>query len=164
MRVNIRALLERARIDLQVDIGFGDAITPAPERLVFPPLLDAPGPSIMAYPRYTAMAEKFLAMARLGIDNSRMKDFYDMIVMFRLFNFDGDLLARAIQNTCKARKFELTGKTPVALTAGFYKDPAKISLWNGFLQRAGLTIPVGNLGEVVIELRKHLLPVLERIT
>jgi hypothetical protein len=163
VRVNIRALLERARIDLQVDIGFGDAITPAPERLVFPPLLDAPGPEIMAYPKYTAMAEKFLAMARLGIDNSRMKDFYDMVVMFRLFDFDSILLAMAIQNTCKARKFELTRDVPVALTAEFYENPVKINLWNGFSQRAGLTIAVGNLSDVVVELRKNLLPVLKSI-
>lgn len=162
VRVNLRALLERARIDLQVDIGFGDVITPAPERLVFPPLLDAPGPEVMAYPKYTAMAEKFLAMARLGIDNSRMKDFYDMVVMFRLFDFDSVLLAKAIQNTCQARKFELTKKVPVALTAEFYQNPEKINLWNGFSQRAGLTIPVGNLDEVVIELRNHLLSVLNR--
>jgi hypothetical protein len=164
VRVNMRALLERARIDLQVDIGFGDAITPAPELLVFPPLLDAPGPQVMAYPRYTAMAEKFLAMARLGIDNSRMKDFYDMVVMFRLFDFDEALLASAIQNTCKARKFELTKDIPVALTEEFYEDPVKTGLWNGFSQRAGLTIPLGKLSDVVLELRKHLLPVLERIT
>jgi predicted nucleotidyltransferase component of viral defense system len=163
VRVNLRALLNRARIDLQVDIGFGDAITPAPQRLVFPPLLDNAGPEIMAYPIYTAMAEKFLAMARLGIDNSRMKDFYDMVVMFRLFNFDSELLAKAIQNTCKARKFVLTTKEPIALTAAFYENAEKIKLWNGFSQRAGLTIPVGNLGEVVLEMRKRLLPILEKV-
>jgi predicted nucleotidyltransferase component of viral defense system len=164
VRVNIRALLERARIDLQVDIGFGDTITPAPERMVFPPLLDGPGPEVMAYPKYTAMAEKFLAMASLGIDNSRMKDFYDMVVMFRLMDFDSAMLARAIQNTCKARNFELTRAVPIALTEAFYENPAKINLWNGFSQRAGLTIPVGNLCDVVVELRKNLLPVLEIIT
>jgi hypothetical protein len=162
VRVNIRALLDHARIDLQVDIGFGNAITPAPERLIFPPLLDAPGPEVIAYPRYTAMAEKFLAMARLGIDNSRMKDFYDMVVMFRLFDFDPELLAKAIQNTCKARNYKLTKALPVALTETFYENPNKKSLWKGFSQRAGLTIPVGNLAEVVAELRKYLLPILER--
>jgi len=67
VRVKIRALLERARIDLQIDIGFGDAITPAPELLLFPPLLDAPGPNgYSAYLKYTAMAEKFLAMTSTG--------------------------------------------------------------------------------------------------
>jgi hypothetical protein len=163
VRVKIRALLERARIDLQIDIGFGDAITPAPELLLFPPLLDAPGPKVMAYPKYTAMAEKFLAMTRLGIDNSRMKDFYDMVVMFRLFDFDSELLAKALKNTFKARKFELPFDVPICLTSEFYEDPGKTSLWNGFSQRAGLTIPVGNLNEVVIELRKNLLPILALI-
>ncbi len=92
-----------------------------------------------------------------------MKDFYDMVVMFRLFDFDPVLLAKAIQNTCKARKFEITQEVPVALTPEFYENPAKTSLWNGFSQRAGLTISVGNLSDVVVELRKNLLPVLERI-
>jgi hypothetical protein len=163
VRVNIRSLLERARINLQVDIGFGDAITPAPERMVFPPLLDFPGPEVMAYPKYTAMAEKFLAMVRLGIDNSRMKDFYDMVVMFRLFEFDSVLLAKAIQNTCGAKKFDLTKGVPMSLTEAFYEDPAKINLWNGFSQRAGLTIAVGNLKDVIVELRKKLIPILEII-
>jgi hypothetical protein len=65
--------------------------------------------------------------------------------------------------TCKARDFKLTKELPVGLTSDFYEDPAKISLWNGFSRRAGLTIPVGNLKEVIIELRKNLLPILERI-
>jgi hypothetical protein len=163
VRVNLKALLERARISLQVDIGFGDAITPAPERLVFPALLDTAGTVIMAYPRYTAMAEKFLAIARLGIDNSRMKDFYDMVVLFRLFDFDASLLALAIQNTCRARKYKISEDIPVALTRKFCEDPAKSDLWKAFTKRAGLTVAVGDLEAVIEELRKHLLPVLEKI-
>lgn len=109
------------------------------------------------------MAEKFLALASLGIDNSRMKDFYDMIVMFRLFEFDSALLARAIKNTFKARKFEVTADVPVALTKEFYENPEKTKLWNGFSRRAGLTMPVGKLDEVIIELGEKLAPVLEMI-
>jgi predicted nucleotidyltransferase component of viral defense system len=81
IRVTLEGLLHQARIPLQIDIGFGDAITPAPEKVTFPTLLNAPAPKLLAYPRYTMVAEKLEAMVRLGIANSRMKDFYDVVAL-----------------------------------------------------------------------------------
>jgi len=78
IRVTLLGMLHQAHIPLQVDIGFGDAITPAPEMVEFPTLLDAPAPQLLAYPRDTMIAEKLEAMVRLGMVNSRMKDFYDV--------------------------------------------------------------------------------------
>jgi len=92
IRVTLVGLLHQARIPLQVDIGFGDDVTPGPERIEFPTLLDAPGPKLLAYPRYTMVAEKLEAMVRLGVANSRMKDFYDVWLLSRLFEFDGRTL------------------------------------------------------------------------
>jgi len=82
-------MLNQARIPLQVDIGFGDAITPAPEQVEYPVLFDAPPPLLKAYPRYTLVAEKVEAMVKLGLANSRMKDFYDIWLLSRLFSFEG---------------------------------------------------------------------------
>ena len=92
IRVTLLGMLHNARIPLQIDIGFGDAITPAPERINFPTLLNAPAPELLAYPRYTMVSEKLEAMVRLGIANSRMKDFYDVWLLSKLFAFEGRTL------------------------------------------------------------------------
>lgn len=78
VRITLIGMLNQARIPLQIDIGFGDAITPAPEQIEYPTLFDAPPPLLKAYPRYTLVAEKVEAMIKLGLANSRMKDFYDI--------------------------------------------------------------------------------------
>lgn len=89
VRVKLVAMLERAKIPMQVDIGFGDAITPAARWHNYPTLLDAPPPRLRTYPRETVVAEKLEAMVSLGMSNSRMKDFYDVAVLARQFDFDG---------------------------------------------------------------------------
>jgi hypothetical protein len=96
--------LEQARIPLQVDIGFGDVVTPAPMTLEYPTLLDSPPPHIRVYPLETIVAEKLEAAVRLAMANSRMKDFYDLTVLAERFAFDGPVLIDAIRNTfCPAR-------------------------------------------------------------
>jgi len=92
VRITLVGMLNQARIPLQVDIGFGDVITPAPEQVEYPALFDAPPPILNAYPRYTLVAEKLEAMVKLGLANSRMKDFYDIWLLSRLFSFEGDEL------------------------------------------------------------------------
>lgn len=92
IRVELVALLTRAKVRLQVDVGFGDAITPDPSVVDFPTLLDLPAPRLRAYPRETVIAEKVNAMVELGMANSRMKDFFDIAALARRFDFDGDLL------------------------------------------------------------------------
>lgn len=92
VRITLMGKLGNARIPLQIDIGFGDAITPKAENIEYPILLDHPAPHLKAYPRYTLIAEKFEAMVRLGIANSRMKDFFDIWLLSQLFEFDGSVL------------------------------------------------------------------------
>jgi hypothetical protein len=163
IRINLRAMLAQVRIDLQVDIGFGDAITPKAEKITFPTLLKLPAPVIMAYPKYTVMSEKFMALVVLGIENSRMKDFYDICVMFRTMKFDLEILEKAIRATFSARNNILPDEMPVALTDEFSLDKHKTKQWNAFANRSNLTIPVGHLPEVVREIRQQLSPVLSRL-
>ncbi len=138
IRVTIRATLDRARISLQIDVGFGDAVTPAAAEVDYPTLLTLPAPRLRIYPKETVIAEKFQAMVSLDMANSRMKDFYDIWVMARTFDFDGALLKTAIERTFERRRTHIPEALPVALTARFFSDPAKEAQWRGFIQRIGL--------------------------
>ena len=138
VRVEFIARITNAQVRLQVDVGFGDAITPEASVVDFPPLLDFPAPRLRAYPRETVVAEKLEAMVQLGMANSRMKDFYDVAVLSRDFDFDGPLLTRAIQATFERRKTPLPTTAPVAITAAFAADPTKQSQWSGFVRKAGV--------------------------
>ncbi len=160
VRVQLRAMLGRIRIDLRVDVGFGDAITPAPDRITFPTLLDGPAPSLLAYPPYTAIAEKFQAMVVLDLANSRMKDFYDICVMFRSFQLDPQILADAVKRTFARRNVDVPGETPLALTDSFSEDPLKQKQWAAFVKKSRLSMPMGDLQSVVTELHMHLQPML----
>ena len=148
VRVEFIARVTNAQVRLQVDVGFGDAITPEATVVEFPVLLDFPAPRLRAYPRETVVAEKLEAMVQLGLANSRMKDFYDVAVLARDFDFDGDLLARAIRATFERRKTPLPAATPVALTAAFAEDPSKKTQWAGFVRKAGVR-DAGSLADTV---------------
>jgi len=152
VRIEFVARVTNAQVRLQVDIGFGDAITPEASLVEFPPLLDFPAPRLRAYPRETVVAEKLDAMVQLGMANSRMKDFYDLAVIARDFDFDGELLVRAIRATFDRRKTPLPITTPVALTAAFAEDPSKRTQWSGFVRKAGVD-DAGTLAETVATVR-----------
>ena len=148
MRVEIIARVTNARVRLQVDVGFGDAITPEAALVEFPPLLDFPAPRLRAYPRETVVAEKLEAVVQLGMANSRMKDFYDLAILAKMFDFDGEVLARAIRATFERRKTSLPPGLPVALTERFAEDPTKQTQWAGFVRKAGV-LGAGTLREAV---------------
>jgi predicted nucleotidyltransferase component of viral defense system len=148
VRVEVIARVTTARVRLQVDIGFGDAITPEATIADFPPLLDFPAPRLRAYPRETVVAEKLDAMVQLGMANSRMKDFYDLVVLAKRFDFEVEVLVRAIQATFARRKTPLPAGLPVALTAAFADDAAKNTQWAGFARKAGVR-DAGTLGEAI---------------
>ena len=137
-RVRLLAYLGSARIALQVDIGFGDAVTPPPQEVLFPPLMDLPAPRLRVYPKETVIAEKLHAMTTLGLLNSRMKDFYDLDWMARSFEFAGTSLVEAIRATFVRRQTTLPVETPVSLTPLFAGDPTKLVQWEAFLRRSGL--------------------------
>lgn len=148
IRIVFAAHVASARLQLQVDIGFGDAITPQSAVVDFPTLLEFPAPRLRAYPRETVVAEKLEAMVQLSIDNSRMKDFYDVAVLSRDFDFDGTLLCQAIRATFERRGTPIPTTTPIALTSAFAEDQTKLKQWSGFVKRAGVT-DMGSLAEAV---------------
>jgi hypothetical protein len=134
IRIVTHARVTTARVRLQIDVGFGDALTPEALAIDFPTLLDFPAPRLRVYPRETVVAEKADAMVQLGLANSRMKDFYDLVVLSRLFEFDGRLLARAIRATFERRKTPLPLGLPTALTSEFADDPVKNTQWTAFVR------------------------------
>jgi hypothetical protein len=118
VRVKLLARLASARISIQIDVGFGDVITPAPDDVTYPTILTFPAPILKAYPRETVVAEKFQAMAMLGIVNSRMKDFYDLWTLARQFEFSGPVLSAAIRATFERRQTPLPEQLPIARWCG----------------------------------------------
>lgn len=157
LRLVVTAFVGNARLPVQVDIGFGDAITPAPERVSFPTLLDdLPAAALRAYPVYTVIAEKLHAMVVLGMANTRMKDFFDLATIARSTAVDGDTLTQAIRATFSRRDTALPEATPVALTPDFATDPAKLQQWRAF--QAKLQLRHEPLAEVVALLGDFLVP------
>jgi predicted nucleotidyltransferase component of viral defense system len=157
-RVHLVATLGRARIPLQIDIGFGDVVAPGAEEVEYPTLLKLPAPRLGVYPKEAVIAEKLHAMVTLGILNSRMKDFYDVWTMSQTFPFDGQRLCRAIRSTFDQRRTEIPQTTPVALTAEFGLLPDKVTQWMAFLGRGQLDVGDVEFVQVIDELRDFLLP------
>lgn len=155
-RVLLEGLLGHIPFNVQVDIGFGDAVTPAPVELVYPALLESmPSARLKTYPPETVIAEKFEAMVKLGIANSRMKDFYDVWVLSNLYPYTFGTLRLAAKETFTRRGTSWPPADPIALSDDFSRDTAKQTQWRGFLRR---TRPVHQpeLGEVVARLAAFL--------
>jgi len=159
VRVRLRAHLAGARIPVQVDVGFGDAITPGPERASYPTLLDHPRPEVLVYPREAVVAEKLEAMVSLGVTNSRMKDFYDLFVLASRFPFTGATLAAAVRATFLRRRTPFPEGEPLVLTPGFLAAPERQTQWRAFLRRGRLAAPP-DATELSVLLRRFLEPVL----
>jgi predicted nucleotidyltransferase component of viral defense system len=151
VRVRMTAHLGNVRIPEHIDIGFGDAVTPGIVELTFPALLDAPAPQLRAYPKETVIAEKFEAIVALGQANSRMKDYYDLVALSRLFDFDGAVVRNAIAATFERRGTALPARRPPGLAKAFARDRQKVVQWTAFVQREPLLLSPGDLVEVVQE-------------
>jgi Nucleotidyl transferase AbiEii toxin, Type IV TA system len=135
-RIMFIARIGSARCSLQIDIGFGDAVTPEPQTVVYPTLLkDFQAPNLRVYPVYTVIAEKYHATVALGQANTRMKDFYDLSVIARRTELSGAILAKAIAATFARRQTEIPTKRPFALTSQFSEHPAKLQQWQAFLNK-----------------------------
>ena len=158
VRVTFLVTLQNARVSMQIDMGFGDVVTPTAIVAEYPVLLDFPAPRLLGYPRETVVAEKFEAMTKLGQLNSRMKDFYDLWVLSRQFDFDGATLASAIRRTFAHRKTAVVS-LPTALTRVFSGDPSKQTQWQGFVRRTRLDAAPTSLKSVIDELVPFLVPV-----
>lgn len=156
-RITLVARIGSARCALQIDVGFGDAVTPGPKTVAYPTLLgDFPTPTLRVYPVYTVIAEKYQAMVMLGQANSRMKDFFDLAVIARRTELDGATLAAAIAATLARRNTALPTERPLALTPPFSEDLAKLRQWKAFLNKNRLD--AGSLGDTVALLHDLLWP------
>ena len=159
LRATLIATLDTARIPLQIDIGFGDAIIPAPVNIEYPTLLNLPAPKLRAYSKETVIAEKFHAMVHRGIANSRMKDFYDIWVLATTYQFEANVLKNAIKATFKRRETQPPIESPLALTAEFAEDPTKMVQWSAFIRKGKLlTLESATLKQVVPILEKFIMP------
>ena len=162
VRVKLLAELAGARIPMQIDIGFGDAVYPEPELASFPVLLPMGAPFIRAYPREATIAEKFHAMVVLDIRNSRMKDLYDLWLIANTWTFDMAPLRNAILASFERRKSTIATGVPFALTAAFLNDPQKMQQWRAFVSRLNLGASAPTLEAVSAVLRAFLLPCIEQ--
>ncbi|MCL2522975.1 MAG: nucleotidyl transferase AbiEii/AbiGii toxin family protein [Betaproteobacteria bacterium] len=161
VRVVIAGELAKARRKTQIDVGFGDAVTPGPVDSLYPVLLDdLPAPRLRAYPTYTVVAEKLHAIALLGMTNSRLKDYFDLSVLLERETLDADLLAQAIKATFERRGMTVPTELPVGLTDEFAHDPSRQALWQSFAKKNHLDLEP--LAAVVKRLRSSLEPVLNR--
>lgn len=155
IRIDLRAKLDGARIALQVDIGFGDAVTPGPESVSYPVLLhDLPAPQLRAYPKYTVVAEKFHAVCLLGMANTRMKDYFDLWVLLTEDTLDPVSLHRAIEATFARRQLAIPAATPAGLSDTFAQDVVKQRQWSAFISKNRLASLA--LDQVVARLRSEL--------
>lgn len=156
IRVKTMAKLGNIRIPLQIDVGFGDAITPGPEVSNFPTLLtDFPAPAIRSYPVYTVIAEKLQAMVSLGDRNTRMKDFFDLRSIFQTEQLDQAVISQAIRSTFERRRTSLPQGVPRCLTPEF--AAIKESQWRAFLDRNGIPKTAESFADVLQSIRTRLL-------
>ncbi len=162
VRMTFVGYLQRSRLPMQVDIGFGDVVSPEPTMSDYPTLLDFEAPRLFGYPRETTIAEKFEAMIKLGELNSRMKDFYDIWVLSRQFDFEGAALSEAVRQTFANRQTAIMAN-PVAWTSAFVSNAAKQTQWAGFMRKSRLVNAPATLLEVVEHVRDFLQPLAQAL-
>ena len=157
-RVKLTAFLGNARIPLQIDIAFGDAVTPNASKIELPTILSMPATTILCYPKETVVAEKLQAAVYLDMQNSRMKDFCDIYWLSRFFHFDGDILIRAIKATFTRRKTALPDGSPVFMSQEFIGDRLKQGQWQAFIRKTSVSGLPDNLEMVVAKIEQFLIP------
>jgi predicted nucleotidyltransferase component of viral defense system len=161
IRVKLRAMVGKAVVPLQVDVGFGDALPVAPEEITFPVMLGMAAPKLRAYSRETVVAEKLEAIVKLGMLNSRFKDYFDLHYLAQKFPFEGALLVKSIAGTFARRGTAFPAGLPAGLTPMFGTDPAKIRGWEAFWRKTGPKAAAPTLEAVIKLLVEFLEPPLD---
>jgi predicted nucleotidyltransferase component of viral defense system len=157
IRITMTARLGKTRLTIQIDIGFADVITPAPERLDYPTILDLPAPHLYGYPPETVIAEKFQAMTVLGMANSRMKDFYDIWMLITNFEFDGKVIQSAIARTFQNRSTETPTEKHIVFSDEFADN--KRDQWNAFSRKLRDENTIA-MDQIIASMRDFFFPVL----
>lgn len=140
-RVTLMAQMGAARLRVQVDIGIGDAVVPAPQWIEYPSLLDLPKPRLRAYTPATVIAEKFHAITVLGMLNSRLKDYYDLYSLSQGCDATPAAISKAIKATFQRRNTVVPDTWPVGLTSEFAGDMVKRRQWDAFLGKSRVAGP-----------------------
>ena len=153
-RVLITAELAKAKSKTQIDIGFGDAVTPHPVGATYPTLIDGmPAPQLRVYPIYTVIAEKLHAIALLGMTNTRLKDYFDLQVLLDREQIDIQILTEAISATFVRRGMPIPTEVPIGLTEEFTNEPTRQKLWDSFLKKNDIEpMPLRNTVSQIKEL------------
>ncbi len=149
--------LGTSRLRFQIDVGVGDAVSPAPVLCDYPTLLDLPAPRLLVYTPYTVVAEKFNALVTLGGANSRMKDFFDLAQFAAQLRFDGVVLQAAIRAAFAARGAVVPATVPEGLEHAFSQLPQKQAQWNAFMRNRRQSDL--NLEDALAHTRAFLMPV-----
>jgi hypothetical protein len=160
-RATLPARCGSARLNLQIDMGVGDSVWPAPTTCEYPTLLDLPAPSVLAYPRDAVVAEKLEAMLVLGVRNSRIKDFFDLYYLATNFEFDRATLREAVRRTFRRRAIPIPNDPPIGLTRAYWENPTRPAQIRAFTRRSKLAMPDGFADECPRLLDAFLSPVLD---
>ena len=162
-RIHVQARVGNARLRLQIDVGIGDAVTPEPEWVELPQMLDLPAPKLRAYRPETSIAEKLETIVARGLLNSRLKDYFDIYILSLNESFDLPVLSHAIRATFERRSSPLPSSTPIGLTQTFVDEPGKALQWRGFLDKAGVEGIPEDLIDVIEAIAAFMSPVLSGI-
>jgi predicted nucleotidyltransferase component of viral defense system len=160
-RIRVQARLDNVRQTVQIDFGVGDAVHPQSQVIDYPVLLAGSPVRLRGYPVEAAIAEKFQAMVHLDLQNSRMKDFYDIWILSRTLTFSGRGLSQAIRATFDRRQTSVPTVLPAALTTAFYCDPVHVRQWSAFVRRIGEAALADDLSRVAADLIQFLMPAAE---
>ena len=160
VNVSIMGYLDRTRVSVSIDIGFGDVVYPERMRMTFPVLLDMDAPEVYAYSIYSVIAEKFEAFVSLGLANGRYKDFYDIYVLSANYDLNGNELKNAIVETFMHR--ETTFDDIVAFEPDFIEDTVRQGRWNAFIKKKKAMMKI-EFEEAIEQSKKLLLPIVEAI-
>lgn len=152
IRLTLTGTIDGARCPVQIDVGYGDAVTPAPESARYPVMFDdMPAPTLRVYPRFTVVAEKLEVIISLGMANTRMKDYFDLWVIVRDAELDRETLMRAVEATLNRRGTRKPSEVPIGLSEQFWSDQQKRRQWAAFINRNQLR--AASLEQTVRELR-----------
>ncbi|NBC64994.1 MAG: nucleotidyl transferase AbiEii/AbiGii toxin family protein [Bacteroidetes bacterium] len=164
IRTTLNGTLGNARIHLQIDVGFGDVVTPEPLLIEYPALMDGESPRLRAYTLESAIAEKYQAMVDKGVLNSRMKDYFDIYYLSENRSFEGKQLQKAIDETFKRRKTDIPSKIPAGITSEFYKNDTKLRQWKAFIRKISDNRVPTDLKKVVSRVVEFLWPITQSIS
>jgi len=163
VRVKFIGFLERSRIPMQIDVGFGDVIYPKPNVIDYPVILDFPKPHLKGYPAESIVSEKFESMVKLALLNSRMKDFYDIWLMMRKVNFNGAQLAEALRKTFEHRKTSFPQDRPLFAEEIYDEKSDRQTLWKAFLKKGDIKHTPEKLSAIAREIEEFLIRPLDAI-